>query len=336
MSNRRSEAGSPRDEPFDSAAELAGLGLATFPLHPIDSSGRCTCGDTACRNPGKHPRIKWKDGATTDLAQLRSLFRSSDVGVGVRTGAGLLVLDVDVKHGGRGLRSLEALQETYGALPHTARVLTGVENGQRGEHLWLRVPSDVYVKSSTNAFGDGLPGLDVRGDGGYAVAPPTRHKSGVRYEWATPADEIADAPDWLVALLASERPRFEAGGNARTPTRRRLSRDVLHMLHHGIPHGQQWDSIGRVARALLEVPYSVEEAADKLFAALEMDQDPADPWTWEKAYEEVQRIDLKERPELRIAARRRQRKPYGRSTGSYGGGGAYGGAAYGSRRGYGS
>jgi len=41
------------------------------------------------------------------------------------------------------------------------------------------------------------PGLDLRATGGYVVAPPSLHASGLRYEWCSPQGELADAPAWL-------------------------------------------------------------------------------------------------------------------------------------------
>lgn len=44
-------------------------------------------------------------------------------------------------------------------------------------------------------------GLDVRGDGGHIIAPPSIHPSGQPYTWrATGADSLAVAPDWLMQL----------------------------------------------------------------------------------------------------------------------------------------
>jgi len=48
------------------------------------------------------------------------------------------------------------------------------------------------------------PGLDLRGDGGYVVVPPSLHETGVAYEWVVTPDDtpLADAPDWLQELIA--------------------------------------------------------------------------------------------------------------------------------------
>ncbi|MEZ5691952.1 MAG: bifunctional DNA primase/polymerase [Rickettsiales bacterium] len=48
-----------------------------------------------------------------------------------------------------------------------------------------------------------MTGVDVRGDGGYVVAPPSLHPNGNNYEWANSPfeNDIADAPEWLLDLV---------------------------------------------------------------------------------------------------------------------------------------
>ena len=105
----------------------------------------------------------------------------------------LLVLDIDGEEGRESLRDLE---HKHGDLPTTVSQLTGDT---------LR-----HVPGLKNAV-KFAPGLDIRTDGGYAIVPASRHRSGRCYEWETsshPADvTVADAPTWLLDLL----PKREAG-----------------------------------------------------------------------------------------------------------------------------
>ncbi|MGD8616372.1 MAG: bifunctional DNA primase/polymerase, partial [Gammaproteobacteria bacterium] len=86
-----------------------------------------------------------------------------DANVGIVTGAvsGLLVLDVDPRHGGE--ESLQRLQAEHGALPPTPEVITG----GGGRHLYFAHPGG-SVRNRVAL----MPGIDVRGDGGLVVAPP--------------------------------------------------------------------------------------------------------------------------------------------------------------------
>jgi hypothetical protein len=119
--------------------------------------------------------------------------------VGLATGevSGLVVLDIDPKHGGED--SLDNLLVKHGKLPETAEVLTGGD----GRHIYFRHPG-VELRNSAGVVG---PGLDIRGDGGYVVAPGSTHISGKTYDWeASSTPElagVADMPKWLMnACLA--------------------------------------------------------------------------------------------------------------------------------------
>ncbi|QDT68644.1 hypothetical protein MalM25_15680 [Planctomycetes bacterium MalM25] len=121
--------------------------------------------------------------------------------MGIATGASsdFFVLDVD---GEEGERSLADLIEQHGELPET--VTTKTPRG--GRHLYFDLPGDADVRNSAGKLG---PKLDVRGDGGYVVAPPSRLPNG-DYSWIKSPDEIevAKAPDWLIELITE--PKREA------------------------------------------------------------------------------------------------------------------------------
>ena len=131
--------------------------------------------------------------ATTDAATIRRWFeRWPAANLGIATGGALLVVDVDPRHGG------DASLADLPGLPATREGLTG----GAGRHLWFRGEA----RCSAGRLG---PGLDVRGKGGYVVAPPSLHPSGGRYSWHPTRGlgyPIAAAPGWLLERLA-DRPR---------------------------------------------------------------------------------------------------------------------------------
>lgn len=109
--------------------------------------------------------------------------------IGIATGqiSGVFVVDCDTE---------EAYEQvTEKGIPDTLTVTTA-----RGVHLYFAVP-DFPVPCRAGL----LPGVDVRGNGGYVVAPPSTHPSGKRYQWLREVPP-APAPEWLLDLLKQPRP----------------------------------------------------------------------------------------------------------------------------------
>lgn len=150
----------------------------------------------ALRPRDKRPLFPWEilQQERAGEASVRHWFESRpDANLGIVTGAlsRLVVLDVDPAHGGED--SLLSLEQEHGPLPATVEAATG----SGGRHLYFRHPGAVLRNRA------GLrPGLDLRGDGGYIVAPPSIHPNGRPYRWCAgrSPDEIALAPlpSWLL------------------------------------------------------------------------------------------------------------------------------------------
>jgi hypothetical protein len=177
------------------AIAYADLGFLVLPVWSAHD-GRCDCGKADCDSPGKHPHGRHaphglKD-ATRDKAVICSWFSDGQlVNIGIRTGpeSGILVLDVDPRHGGD-----ESLKE-LGPLPDTATV----ETGGGGWHPYFKYPAGVDIRNSAGKLG---LGLDIRANGGYVVAPPSKHVSGREYKWLiNPRAGIADLPQHILAKL---------------------------------------------------------------------------------------------------------------------------------------
>lgn len=221
---------------------LAELGFFLVPLHAIDAAGRCTCGDYECRSKGKHPRTpNGSKDATNHPALLLHLFGehfpNANVGIATGASAGIFVVDIDPRHGGD--RALGELEAHHGELPVTVTSATG----GGGVHFLFRHPG-VKVKNSAGIIGSGI---DIRGEGGLIVAPPSVHASGKPYTWIrgrSPGDiAVADAPAWLLNLVR---------GNRRGRAERRAQRDLVrHIARAGAAEGGRNDSVVRLAGHLL-------------------------------------------------------------------------------------
>lgn len=172
------------------------LQWAVLPIHAV-KDGRCTCGKVDCQSPGKHPLTKTgvKD-ATRDLTIITNWWRRwpwANVGIAAGAASGFFVLDVDGEVGAESLRDLE---EAHGKLPATVEAITG----GGGRHILFKCPPGGMSNKVALA-----PRLDIRGDGGYIVAPPSLHASGRFYLWemsSRPGEvSIADAPAWLLQMI---------------------------------------------------------------------------------------------------------------------------------------
>jgi DNA-binding transcriptional ArsR family regulator len=239
------------EKAMTTALALARRGMAVVPLcWPTDGS-RCGCGRGHVGGEvGKAPAVaRGLHAATTDEATLRAWWRAMpNANIGVRTGraSGIVVVDVDPAKGGE--VALAQLEARHGPLPPTAEVATG----GGGRHLWFAAPEGAPVPCSAGRLG---PGLDVRGEGGYVVAPPSRHASGGRYVWTSPRGiAIAPLPPWLASLMRGSAAAAEDGRDGHE----RL--DVARVLA-GVPEGERNDQLFRLAAKLraADVPREVAE-----------------------------------------------------------------------------
>src|SRR5262249_6866135 len=139
--------------------------------------------------------------------------RHPNANVGIATGAasGLVVLDVDPDHGGGESAELYMPGE---ALPSTLIARTG----GGGLHMYFKHPGG-RIRNSASELG---PGLDVRGDGGYVVAPPSVHFSGKPYGWVDLGAPLADLPAFIAESHDSPMAKARATG---PPAQRRFDED---------------------------------------------------------------------------------------------------------------
>lgn len=139
---------------------------------------------------GKIPRTDHgKDDATTDPKTIRAWWtRWPHANIGVRPPEGLVVLDVDPRHGGH--VELSNLEQRHGQLPQTLTCRTG----SGGLHIWLAYFGPARGKLAA--------GIDIKRHTGYLVAPPSIHPdTGLRYEWFDTLIGTAPAPAWVRLLL---------------------------------------------------------------------------------------------------------------------------------------
>lgn len=174
-----------------------------FPCHSIKPDATCTCGHNECASPGKHPLLGGGcHTASTDMGVITGWWKRMPwANVAIATGK-IIVLDIDTDKGGAD--SLKKLEQEHGPLPETPVSLTG----GGGEH-YLFVPPEGAHYGNRARLG-GHAGVDIRGEGGYIIAPPSLHLSGQRYLWDVvrhpQSVPIATIPQWLRQLMVAPFP----------------------------------------------------------------------------------------------------------------------------------
>lgn len=145
---------------------------------------------------------KW--GMTSDADEIRADFtRWSNAGIGIPTGAvnGIVVVETDTVegHGIDGAASLAQLETKHGALPETLQAISP----SGSVHRYFKHPgAGAKIKNSASELG---AGIDVKGDGGMVIAPPTVRPGVGVYRWIN-RNPIAEPPAWLVKITAEKRP----------------------------------------------------------------------------------------------------------------------------------
>jgi hypothetical protein len=186
----------------------------------------------------KRPALPWRAYQTQRATpeEVKAWFAgrpASNLGIVTGEISGLVVLDVDPRHGGD--LSLAALLRDHGPLPQTVEAFSG----GGGRHLYFAHPGGV-LRSKVGL----APGIDLRGDGGCVVAPPSLHPSGRFYSWrrghAPHERSLAPLPGWLLQAAT------------RTPARQGHDPEYWRtLLKEGVSQGARNNTIASLSGHLL-------------------------------------------------------------------------------------
>ncbi|QXJ22515.1 bifunctional DNA primase/polymerase [Actinomadura graeca] len=219
-SAQRTGRGHARPQHLTSAAlDYARRGWRVFPVRPDAKKPPALHSQAAC--PGRGPcasgHRKWEDRATTDPDRIAAAWAHAPYGVGIACGpSGLVVIDLDVPAPGEqpppgwalpGVRDgadvLAVLAERAGAAIDFDTFTVATPRG--GMHLYYTAPPGTRIGNRAGERGAGLGWkVDVRGWGGYVLAPPSTN-TGRPYRLTHDTAPVP-LPEWLTGLLTPAPP----------------------------------------------------------------------------------------------------------------------------------
>lgn len=202
----------------------ASKGVPVFPLHNAVLTSQltwaCSCGDPCKKDsPAKHPRTHHGvHDATLDQSIITGWWEQwPEANIGLACGVTFDLLDID---GPAGFEMLKQLEDELGPLDPLCIVESGRADG--GRHYYLSPPGLGALAGRQTA----PAGIDVKSVGGYAVAPPSQHVTGSRYEMTLPYAAHNRDSNWTAVHarlreLAPRKPHVEPSTRPAVPAEHR-------------------------------------------------------------------------------------------------------------------
>lgn len=193
-------------------------------------------------NTDKSPKTKnGKDNATTDMEQIKewwSKWPDASIGMATGPGSGVWVLDIDMPNGNK---NLQAIEQEYGRIPDTLIQRTG---GGGLQYFFRWNGREIRNSSSKIA-----KNIDVRGDGGYVILPPSSHPSNNVYRWIT-KNPIIEAPEWLAdkALNANSKTSTDRQSSVDLYNQKALAGEISKLAM--VSEGERNETLNRAAYSL--------------------------------------------------------------------------------------
>ena len=217
----------------EEAIKYAQMGLAVFPVY----QNKIPCTPHGC-----------KDAKTSIRAIKHWWSKWPEANIGIATGSisgGIIVIDIDIDEdkGVYGDDSLREWERENGELPESWRAITG----RGGQHIYYR--TDKKINNATNLY----PGIDIRGEGGYVVAPPSIHINGNEYQWEY------DPEEFDIHFADEQVMKFIQGNNSGPEHFKEKFK-----LPERIKSGERNDTIYRYGCSLQSRGYSDDEILEKL------------------------------------------------------------------------
>lgn len=228
-------------------------GWPIFPIFGLNEDGGCSCGRPNCRSPGKHPitRDGYKN-ASTDLAVIRAWHKQHpDANWAMRTGSkitggsGNLIVDLD---GDVGIQHFENIEYEEGD-PVYETIEVDTPNGR---HIWFGHADDFEYSIGSDVL---APEVDIRGNFGYVLVPPSQTDRPYQYRIKPGEAEITPLPKWLEDRI---------NGAKNTPINEKMN-DI-------VPEGARHGTLVSLAGALRSSGFEQDAINASLMAVRDSDQ----------------------------------------------------------------
>jgi hypothetical protein len=229
--------------------------------------------------PDKRPYCQWTKFQTTPATEeeIRSWWTKwPEANIAAITGqvSQFVAVDIDSEIG------LMAYKAQFGEVHNTVSQTTG-KIGAR--HLLFKPPAGVKLANSTR----GLPDVDVRGDGGYIIIPPSVHLSGRKYTWSIdPRESLDDLLDLPPDVMSWFWP-----GIKEAPVEKKERLDVQALLL-GVKKGQRNDVCARLAGYYLRITRGDVEQTRAVLELWNQRNDP--PLDWKEISRTVESISKRQ------------------------------------------
>ncbi len=237
------------------AMQYASLGWLVVRLHSVDASGVCSCAEgKQCRSAGKHPDLgkNWQNKASDDEEVVSAWWEQKPTAnVGVKFGPKSGIIDIE----------FDSAEGKAFADKHLASIVTPSFKSSKSVHRLFRWSSDLPDQAVVN-----IGGLEIRIGGGkkgaQSVFPPSRHHTGVFYEWLpglSPWEcEPVDVPAQVLAMLWNGGEPTEVNGKDRRP------KEHWEAIASGVGDGGRTNAeislVGRLVRDIAD-PFNNDQLA---------------------------------------------------------------------------
>lgn len=198
---------------------------------------------------GKKPLVYWKHWHPTTLRQLESYLKP-DINWGLKTGAKLTVIDFDTTQG-----FIDFIVMNIDKLPKDTPIIrTG-----RGYHIWFK-PKETIGNQH-------FEGIDIKGEGGYIVVPPSIHANGNSYRFIKPLNNTIPELELDGLVFSRQKPEREKGNATHTHSAGPIAEQALDLesIMDGVKVGQRHTSLVRYVGRLIAVGLTKDEITTLAF-----------------------------------------------------------------------